>query len=102
MRRGALDKLAQGANGRPRRLSQRRRFYFPFTKQGAGASAAYMPPYSPDLNPIEMVFSKLNAKLQQYRECTADKLWVRAGALIPTISLVETRNFLRNAGHATR
>jgi len=38
--------------------------------EAAGASVAYLPPYSPDLNPIEQVFSKLKAKLRQHRERT--------------------------------
>ena len=40
-----------------------------------GASLLYLPPYSPDLNPIEMIFAKLKALLRKAKERTVDKLW---------------------------
>jgi transposase len=61
--------------------------------KGAGVRAAieatrarllYLPPYSPDFNPIENAFSKLKALLRKAAERTVDGLWSRIGALLPT------------------
>jgi transposase len=49
--------------------------------ENAGASVLYLPPYSPDLNPIEMVFAKLKALLRKASERTVRKLWDRSGEL---------------------
>ena len=68
--------------------------------EAAGARVAYLPPYSPDLNPIEQVFSKLKAKLRQARERTIETLWARVGTLIPTFTPEVCRNFLRHSGYA--
>lgn len=66
----------------------------------AGATLAYLPPYSPDLNPIEQAFSKLKALLRKFKERTTEALWVRVGKLISEFSPTECRNFLRHAGYA--
>lgn len=68
--------------------------------EAAGARVAYLPPYSPDLNPIEQAFSKLKAKLRQARERTVETLWARVGTLIPTFTPEECRNFLCHSGYA--
>ena len=54
--------------------------------EAVGATAFYLPPYSPDLNPIEQVFSKLKALLRKAAERTVPKLWRRIYALLRTIS----------------
>lgn len=59
----------------------------------------YLPPYSPDLNPIEMGFSKLKAGLRKTAERTIPKLWERIGALVDTFSAGECMNFFRAAGY---
>ena len=71
-------------------------------KQGiesAGASVLYLPPYSPDLNPIEMVFSKLKALLRKASERTVGKLWDRIGELLATFSSQECQNYLAHQGY---
>ncbi len=54
--------------------------------ESVGARVLYLPPYSPDLNPIEMVFSKLKALLRKASERTVGKLWDRIGELVGTFS----------------
>src|SRR5262249_38223194 len=66
--------------------------------EAVGATAFYLPPYSPDLNPIEQVFSKLKALLRKAAERTVPKLWRRIRALLRTISAEECLTFLRQAG----
>jgi transposase len=68
----------------------------------AGAHWLFLPPYSPDLNPIEQVFSKLKALLRKAAERTVSKLWRRIRALLRTISDEECLNFFRHAGYASR
>jgi transposase len=65
-----------------------------------GASILYLPPYSPDLNPIEQVFAKLKALLRQAAVRTRDALWNTIGRLLDAFSPAECRNYLQNAGYA--
>jgi len=65
----------------------------------AGAQLLYLPPYSPDLNPIEMAFSKLKALLRKAAERTIPGLLRRIGCLVKAFSPTECRNFLRHAGY---
>ena len=69
--------------------------------EAAGATAFYLPPYSPDLNPIEQVFSKLKALLRKAAERTVPGLWRKIRALLKTISEEECTNFFRHAGYAS-
>ena len=48
----------------------------------AGASILYLPPYSPDLNPIEQLFAKLKALLRKLAARTRDELWQAIGRLL--------------------
>lgn len=66
----------------------------------AGASVLYLPPYSPDLNPIEQLFAKLKALLRTAGARTRDTLWTSIGALLDAFSATECRNYLENAGYA--
>jgi transposase len=66
----------------------------------AGAKLLYLPPYSPDLNPIEQVFAKFKALLRKAAERTADALWDRIGQLLSAFSAQECANYFRNAGYA--
>ena len=68
--------------------------------EAADATAYYLPPYSPDLNPIEQVFSKLKALLRKAAERTIPGLWRRIRSLLRTISEEECINFFRHAGYA--
>jgi transposase len=68
--------------------------------EAAGAELRYLPPYSPDLNPIEQAFSKLKAHLRKAQERSLDRLWQRIGQLIPLFNPSECANFFANAGYA--
>lgn len=66
----------------------------------AGAELRFLPPYSPDLNPIEQAFSKLKAHLRKAQERSIDGLWQRIGKLLPLFKPEECHNFFANAGYA--
>jgi transposase len=65
-----------------------------------GASILYLPPYSPDLNPIEQMFAKLKALLRRAAARTRETLWTTIGRLLDTFSPAECRNYLTNSGYA--
>lgn len=67
--------------------------------EAAGAMLLYLPPYSPDLNPIELAFSKLKAHLRQAAEHTIPGLMRRIGRVVRSFSPKECRNFFRHAGY---
>ncbi len=60
----------------------------------------YLPPYSPDLNPIEMAFSKLEAHLRARAERTIDDLWRTIGDICELYDPAECSNFFKAAGYA--
>ena len=68
--------------------------------EAVGAKLLYLPPYSPDLNPIEMAFSKLKALLRKAAERTIPGLVRRIARIVKSFSSTECRNFLRHAGYA--
>lgn len=67
--------------------------------QAAGAELRYLPPYSPDLNPIEQMFAKLKALLRKIAARSVEALWTAIGDLIDTFKPDECRNYLRNSGY---
>lgn len=67
--------------------------------EAAGAELLYLPPYSPDMNPIEQAFAKLKALLRKTEARTVEALWAAIGELIDHITPKECRNFLKNAGY---
>jgi transposase len=67
--------------------------------QARGAELRYLPPYSPDLNPIEQAFAKLNALLRKAAERTVDGLWNAIGKLLDRFAPTECANYLVNAGY---
>ena len=67
--------------------------------EAAGASLLYLPPYSPDFNPIENAFSKLKALLRKAAERTVDGLWAAIGRLIDTFTPQECANYFAAAGY---
>jgi transposase len=67
--------------------------------EAADATLIYLPPYSPDLNPIEMAFSKFKAHLRKAAEHTIPSLLRRIGRVVRAFSPKECRNFLRHAGY---
>jgi transposase len=67
----------------------------------AGARRIFLPPYSPDLNPIEQVFAKLKHLLRKAQTRTVEATWWRIGSLIDRFSPGECANYFRNAGYAS-
>lgn len=68
--------------------------------RATGASLLYLPPYSPDLNPIEQAFAKLKALLRKAAARTREDLWTTIGRLLSTFTPTECRNYLANSGYA--
>lgn len=64
-----------------------------------GARLLFLPPYSPDLNPIEQVFAKLKHLLRKAAERTHEATWRRIGSLLDAFSPHESANYLRNSGY---
>lgn len=67
--------------------------------EGAGGTLLYLPPYSPDLNPIEQAFAKLKALLRKARERTVEGLWAFLGRALDAFTAPECRNYLRHCGY---
>ena len=67
----------------------------------AGAILLYLPPYSPDFNPIEMVFAKLKALLRKAAERTIASLWDVIGRLLDDCSAAECAHYLAHAGYGS-
>ena len=84
-----LDNLSS-QKGKPARAAIR----------AAGAHMLFLPPYSPDFNPIEQVFAKLKALLRKAEERTVHGLWDRIGKLLDRFEPAECRNYFRHSGYA--
>jgi transposase len=69
--------------------------------RGAGAHLLFLPPYSPDLNPIEMMFAKLKTLLRKADERSIAAVWQRIGSLLAEFSPTECANYIRHAGYAS-
>jgi transposase len=69
--------------------------------RSAGAKLFFLPPYSPDLNPIEQAFAKLKTLLRKAAERTVEDTWKRIGALLQAFTSQECANYLKNAGYAS-
>jgi transposase len=67
--------------------------------EAAGATLRYLPPYSPDFNPIELLFAKLKALLRKAAERSIEALWHRIGKLLDAFSPQECANYLRHDGY---
>jgi transposase len=65
-----------------------------------GARVVYLPPYSPDFNPIEMVFAKLKDLVRRAAPRTVEALWNLLGNLLDAFSADECRRYLRHCGYA--
>jgi transposase len=65
----------------------------------AGATLIYLPPYSPDLNPIEKLFAKLKALLRKAAKRSVDALWNEIGELLNTLSSTECANYFASSGY---
>jgi len=64
-----------------------------------GAEVRYLPPYSPDLNPIELAFSKVKKLLRDGAQRTTDTLWQLCGQMLDLFTESECRNDLRHCGY---
>jgi transposase len=84
----AMDNLSSHKGPRVRELIE-----------AAGATLLYLPPYSPDFNPIENAFAKLKALLRKAAERTLDGLWRAIGSIIDTFTPAECRNYFAAAGY---
>jgi transposase len=69
--------------------------------RSAGAKLLFLPPYSPDLNPIEQVFAKLKALLRKANERSVETVWRRIGTLLDAFSPSECAKYLTNSGYAS-
>ena len=69
--------------------------------RAAGAKLLFLPPYSPDLNPIEQVFAKLKTLLRKAGERTTEAVWRRIGSLLDAFSPDECANYITNSGYAS-
>lgn len=67
--------------------------------EAAAASLLYLPPYSPDFNPIENAFAKLKAMLRKAAARTIDGLWSTIGKIIDTFHPTECANYFASAGY---
>jgi len=69
--------------------------------EAAGATRWLLPPYSPDLDPIEQVFAKLKNRLRKMAKRTVDALWDAIAIVLEDFSPAECLNYFRNAGYAS-
>ena len=67
--------------------------------EAAGAKLLFLPPYSPDFNPIEMAFAKLKALLRKAGERTVDALWNTIGKLVGVFQPNECANYFAACGY---
>jgi transposase len=69
--------------------------------RAAGAKLLFLPPYSPDLNPIEQAFAKLKTLLRKAAERSVEATWRRIGTLLDAFAPQECANYFRNSGYAS-
>jgi transposase len=67
--------------------------------ESVGAKLLYLPPYSPDFNPIELAFSKFKWLLRSAAERTVESLWKTCGTLLDRFHQSECRNYFRHCGY---
>ena len=68
--------------------------------RSVGARLLFLPPYSPDLNPIEQVFAKLKHLMRKAAERSHEATWRRIGTLLNDFSSDQCANYLKNSGYA--
>jgi transposase len=69
--------------------------------RAVGAKLFFLPPYSPDLNPIEQVFAKLKHLMRKAARRTVEETWQRIGKLLDEFTKDECARYLANAGYAS-
>lgn len=67
--------------------------------QGAQAELVYLPPYSPDLNPIELAFSKIKQALRSLAARTVDKLWNCTQGVLDRVTGADAAGFFQHCGY---
>jgi len=67
--------------------------------EAVGAQLLFLPPYSPDLNPIEMVFSQMKAKLREEAIRSVDALWSALGRIANLVTPTQCANYIRHCGY---
>jgi transposase len=67
--------------------------------ESVGAEVLYLPPYSPDLNPIENAFAKLKTLVRKAKLRKVEELWSKLGELCEVFSQEECKNYFKNAGY---
>ena len=67
--------------------------------ESVGAKVVYLPPYSPDFNPIENVFAKLKTLVRKAKMRTVETLWNKLGELCDIFKPDECKNYFKNAGY---
>jgi transposase len=67
--------------------------------EAAGATLRFLPPYSPDFNPIEQAFAKFKWLLKSVAERTVEALWQTCGRLVERFTETECRNYIRHSGY---
>lgn len=69
--------------------------------EAAGAQVRYLPPYSPDLNPIEQVFAKLKGLLRKKAARAKESLWEAIGVLLDSFTSEECANYIRHCDYGS-
>ena len=69
--------------------------------RAAGARLWYLPPYSPDLNPIEQAFAKIKHWMRTAQKRTIEDVWRHIGDLVASFQPAECNNYFANAGYAS-
>ncbi len=86
-----MDNLSSHKGGRIRQLIE-----------DTGAELRYLPPYSPDLNPIELVFSKIKQLMRTLAHRTKEALWRSMQTVLDAVSDSDAANCFRHAGYTLR
>jgi transposase len=86
-----LDNLSSHKRARTRELIE-----------GVGAGLLYLPPYSPDLNPIEMIFAKVKQALRSLACRTGDALWDAMQAVLEKVTASDAANCFSHCGYTLR
>jgi len=80
-------------------LSSHKRVGVQAAIEAVGASLLYLPPYSPDFNPLELAFAKFKWLLKSAAHRTVDALWQACGELLHHFTATECRNYRRHCGY---
>lgn len=95
----AIDTPGRQCNHVPSKLSGLQVAGIAEAIHAAGAQLRYLPPYSPDYNPIEQVFAKLKTLLRKAARRTVDALWTAMGDSMDCFTPDECARYIRHAGY---